>query len=81
MDPLARLRALRARRARLDDEERRLIEAAQTAGASWQDIADALGIRSRQGAQQRYRRLITATEHTDRQHPPRPRPHRRPAGE
>lgn len=67
MDPLARLRALRARRARLDDEERRLIEAAQTAGASWQDIADALGIRSRQGAQQRYRRLITATEHTDRQ--------------
>ena len=45
------------------------------------DIADALGIRSRQGAQQRYRRLITATEHTNRRHPPRPRPHRRPAGE
>lgn len=65
MDPLARLRALRARRARLDDEERRLIAAARDSGASWQDIATALGIRTRQGAEQRYRRLTTTETEED----------------
>lgn len=54
---LARLRALRRRRRRLDAEERDLITTARAAGASWQDIAAALGIQSRQGAEQRYRRL------------------------
>lgn len=53
---LDRLRALRRRRRRLDTEEHDLITRARDAGASWQDIATALGIQSRQGAEQRYQR-------------------------
>jgi len=42
----------------LDASERRLIEAARERGASWAQLAAPLGVRSRQAAEQRYRRLV-----------------------
>jgi hypothetical protein len=38
-----------------------LINAARTAGASWQDLAGALGVASRQAAERRYLRLVPTT--------------------
>jgi hypothetical protein len=51
------LRLLPGLREELDCAERRLIEAARDRGASWAALAAPLGVRSRQAAEQRYRRL------------------------
>jgi hypothetical protein len=48
-------------RARLDEQELQLIERARHHGAAWIQIATALGLASRQAAQQRHRRLVEAT--------------------
>lgn len=51
----------------LDRHEAALIHKARAAGTHWSDIAAALGLASRQAAQQRYRRLAAvtpATQHT-----------------
>jgi len=58
LDELAEVTATRRD---LDTLERDRITAARRAGASWERIASALGIRSRQGAEQRYHRLMEAT--------------------
>jgi hypothetical protein len=44
-------------RAGLDRAERQLIGAARAQGASWRELAAALGLRSRQAAEQRWLRL------------------------
>jgi len=54
---LTELARLRDRRAELDLAERALIESAREAGASWAQIASALGLASRQAAEQRLLRL------------------------
>lgn len=54
---LAALTALRNLRASLDRWEPRLIAAAREAGASWAQLAGALGVASRQAAERRYLRL------------------------
>lgn len=46
----------------LDRVEHRLIALARGAGAGWQEIADSLGLRSRQAAEQRYLRLDASAE-------------------
>ncbi|WP_239082233.1 hypothetical protein, partial [Actinoplanes teichomyceticus] len=57
---LAGLRAIPARRARLDADELALIDQARRAGATWPAIAEALGLASRQAAEQRRHRLAQA---------------------
>lgn len=54
---LAGLVALRQLRARLDTWEPALIAAARAGGASWAQLAPALGVASRQAAERRYLRL------------------------
>nr|WP_239144672.1 HSP18 transcriptional regulator [Streptomyces sp. SID14515] len=54
---LASLQLLREVRERLAGWESGLIEAAREAGASWADLADPLGVASRQAAERRYLRL------------------------
>jgi hypothetical protein len=54
------LREIAAARARLDDRELDLIDRARRQGATWAQIADALGLRSRQAAEQRRQRLVAA---------------------
>ena len=54
---LASLTALRQLRARLDEWEPELIAAARDAGASWAQLAPALGVASRQAAERRFLRL------------------------
>lgn len=62
LDRLGRFAARRERTNRkLDQEELELIEAARKAGASWDRIAQRLGIRTRQGAQQRHAALARST--------------------
>ncbi|MEE6262007.1 hypothetical protein [Plantactinospora sonchi] len=56
-DPLAALQLLGEVRSGLDETERCLIEAARQTGASWARIAAALGLGSRQAAEQRWLRL------------------------
>ncbi|MFE3458595.1 hypothetical protein ACFXKD_13720 [Nocardiopsis aegyptia] len=51
----------------VDVIERDRIAAARAAGASWDRIAAVLGIRSRQGAEQRYARLKEAVDKKPRQ--------------
>ena len=46
----------------LDRIEHRLIGMARSAGVGWQEIADSLGLRSRQAAEQRYLRLDASAE-------------------
>jgi hypothetical protein len=58
-EALAALVALRDLRARLDAWEPRLIAAARRAGATWEALAPALGVTSRQAAERRYLRLET----------------------
>lgn len=60
------LRAVQARRARLDAEELQLIDRARRSGATWPEIAAALGLASRQAAEQRRHRLAAAAERADR---------------
>ncbi|HEX8348234.1 MAG TPA: hypothetical protein VF657_26425 [Actinoplanes sp.] len=57
---LGRLADIQAARARLDDEELLLIDRARHAGTTWAQIAAALGVSSRQAAEQRHRRLVHA---------------------
>ncbi|MFE7483967.1 HSP18 transcriptional regulator [Streptomyces sp. NPDC057552] len=54
---LASLQLLREVRERLAGWESGLIEAARAAGASWAELADPLGVASRQAAERRYLRL------------------------
>ena len=58
LDSLAEVPRLRRE---VDVIERDHITAAREAGASWDRIAQTLGIRTRQGAQQRHTALIKAT--------------------
>lgn len=57
---LAALRLLRALREELGGWEPRLIDAARTLGVSWNELAPALGVASRQAAERRYLRLRPA---------------------
>ncbi|MDG4827229.1 hypothetical protein O7635_35740 [Asanoa sp. WMMD1127] len=61
---LAALPLLRAIRDRLDTTERTLIESARAGGASWSTIATALGLATRQAAEQRFLRLTSPADHT-----------------
>ncbi|WP_249997797.1 hypothetical protein [Actinoplanes sp. M2I2] len=58
MADLTDLRAVPAARARLDAEELDLIDRARREGATWGEIASALGLGSRQAAEQRRLRLV-----------------------
>jgi DNA-binding transcriptional MerR regulator len=58
-DPLTSLRSIPVERSRLDLAELDLIDRARRAGATWADIAAALGLASRQAAEQRRLRLAT----------------------
>ncbi|BCY06579.1 hypothetical protein [Actinoplanes sp. L3-i22] len=60
MADLSELREIRERRARLDAEELALIDRARRDGATWPAIAAALGLASRQAAEQRRHRLAQA---------------------
>lgn len=64
-DVLAALSVVPERRAELDGLERALIDTARDAGASWTQIADALGLRSRQAAEQRRLRLDAPGDRRD----------------
>lgn len=57
---LAALARLRWAQAELESAEHRLITAARAAGVSWQALAPALGVASRQAAERRYLRLTPA---------------------
>jgi hypothetical protein len=59
-DALEALRAIPAERARLDAAELDLVDRSRRAGATWSDIASALGLTSRQAAEQRRLRLATS---------------------
>lgn len=54
---VAALRLIPALREELDEVERAVIDAARRSGASWTEVASALGLRSRQAAEQRRLRL------------------------
>jgi hypothetical protein len=56
-DPLEGLGLIEAVRREVDEAERELIEAARAQGHGWAAIAAALGLRSRQAAEQRWLRL------------------------
>jgi hypothetical protein len=60
MADLSGLRAVPAARASLDATELSLIDQARREGATWSDIAAALGLSTRQAAEQRRLRLATA---------------------
>jgi len=60
MADLTALRTIPAERARLDARELALIDQARREGATWVDIAAALGLGSRQAAEQRRLRLTAA---------------------
>lgn len=60
-DFLAALRQLHRLRRVIDELEPQLIASARGAGASWQNLAPALGVASRQAAERRYLRLIPPT--------------------
>ncbi|MEU4162148.1 hypothetical protein [Actinoplanes sp. NPDC026670] len=62
MAELDGLREIRERRARLDAEELELIDRARRSGVTWPAIAAALGLGSRQAAEQRRRHLAEAAE-------------------
>ena len=66
MTDLAHLAELPAARARLDERELELIDRARQAGATWVQVAAALGLASRQAAEQRRQRLVAAAR--SRQH-------------
>ncbi|MEU1749728.1 hypothetical protein [Micromonospora arida] len=57
---LDRLAEVRAARARLDEQELEIIDRARHDGATWAQIATALGLGSRQAAEQRRQRLVAA---------------------
>jgi hypothetical protein len=57
---MAQLTEIQAARGRLDERELKLIDRARHQGATWTQIAAALGLASRQAAQQRHQRLAAA---------------------
>ncbi|QDY06699.1 hypothetical protein FJK98_05490 [Micromonospora sp. HM134] len=57
---LDELAGLRAARRRLDERELELIDRARHAGVTWAQLAGALGLSSRQAAEQRWQRLTAA---------------------
>jgi hypothetical protein len=57
---LEALRGIPAERARLDEAELDLIDRARRAGATWAEIGSALGLASRQAAEQRRLRLASS---------------------
>ncbi|MFJ8831889.1 hypothetical protein [Micromonospora aurantiaca] len=57
---LDHLSEIAAARVRLDDRELDLIDRARHGGATWAEIARALGLGSRQAAEQRRQRLVAA---------------------
>ncbi|HWS38940.1 MAG TPA: hypothetical protein VN408_40145 [Actinoplanes sp.] len=59
---LSELRGIPARRAEIDAAELESIDRARRSGASWAQIAAALGLASRQAAEQRRQRLAEAAE-------------------
>ncbi len=59
-DALDRLTGIPTARDRLDEAELDLIDQARQAGATWTQVADALGLSSRQAAEQRRQRLAAA---------------------
>ncbi|MFI1190633.1 HSP18 transcriptional regulator [Streptomyces californicus] len=61
-EALASLQLLREVREQLAGWESGLIETARAAGASWADLADPLGVASRQAAERRYLRLRPGPE-------------------
>ncbi|GIJ12574.1 hypothetical protein ACFFMR_22825 [Micromonospora andamanensis] len=60
LDPLVRLAGIPATRDQLDDTELDLIDRARQAGATWTQVGEALGLGSRQAAEQRRQRLAAA---------------------
>src|ERR1700754_2447475 len=62
MADLSSLRTIPAERARLDAAELALIDQARRDGATWIEIAEALGLGSRQAAEQRRLRLASAVQ-------------------
>ncbi|GIJ23641.1 hypothetical protein [Micromonospora lutea] len=60
LDSLHRLADVPGVRERLDDTELDLIDRARQAGATWNQVAEALGLGSRQAAEQRRQRLAAA---------------------
>jgi hypothetical protein len=60
MPEMAQLAEVGAARARLDEQELELIDRARYGGATWAQIAAALGLSSRQAAEQRHQRLAAA---------------------
>jgi hypothetical protein len=67
---LAGLGELRAARAALDVRELELIDRARRQGATWAQISAALGLTSRQAAEQRRHRLSAAAHRTAKIHDP-----------
>ncbi|MEU7584741.1 hypothetical protein AB0A95_00405 [Micromonospora sp. NPDC049230] len=57
---LAQLADVQVARARLDEQELDLIDRARHGGATWAQVAHALGLGSRQAAEQRRQRLVAA---------------------
>jgi len=57
---LGHLAEVTAARAALDQRELELIDRARQAGATWAQVAGALGLASRQAAEQRRQRLVAA---------------------
>jgi hypothetical protein len=64
--PLDQLGLIAAARAALDDHELALIDRARHAGATWGQVAAALGLTSRQAAEQRRQRLSAAASRVAR---------------
>jgi hypothetical protein len=62
---LDQLAAVAAAREALDERELRLIDQARRDGATWAEIAAALGLASRQAAEQRRGRLAAAVERAE----------------
>ncbi|GAB3839878.1 hypothetical protein GCM10029963_07610 [Micromonospora andamanensis] len=60
LDPLDQLAGIPASRDQLDDTELDLIDRARQAGATWTQVGEALGLGSRQAAEQRRQRLAAA---------------------
>jgi hypothetical protein len=56
-ETLAALADTAETRARLDASERRMVASARAGGATWAQVAAALGLQSRQAAEQRWQRL------------------------
>ncbi|GGQ52312.1 hypothetical protein [Couchioplanes azureus] len=60
MSVLEQLAEIGPARARLEERELELIDRARQAGATWTEVAAALGLGSRQAAEQRRQRLVAA---------------------